>query len=85
MSPNVDEIETAMWSLPPQTRCAMLTASLIECDNEAVAAVLALLNCSGAMAQLLSRTRRYAIAEKMRDTADAVERRHEGIAAAPSG
>lgn len=72
-----DQAEKLMWSLPPQKRCAMLTISLIEKDPEAVAAVLALLHCSGAMAQLLNRAQRYEIAEKMRDTADAVERRHE--------
>ena len=60
-----DQAEKLMWSLPAQRRCAMLTFSLIEKDSEAVAAILALLNCAGAMAQLLSGAQRFEIAEKV--------------------
>ena len=69
-----DELTKALWEMPVSERLAMLTCSIVQRNPDVPASIRAMVLITGVMACGLSRTKRFQLAEKMRDTADALER-----------
>lgn len=67
-------IKAKIWAMPFVDRVCILTASIIENNNEATSAISGLIGLVEKMAERLGTVSRFRIAEQLRNTADVIER-----------